>query len=127
MNKKFPIVEVFLSFVSIWWALVLFANSHMIDERIPAYLIELDQMEEYIWGVIFLTAAIMKFTALLTMNKLLRQLGLLASMVLYSLICYGYIASGNTIHTGTGVYFLLTVLAWYGLREVREDDKSKQS
>lgn len=121
MNKTndFPIVEAFLSGVSIWWAVVLVANANFLDNRIPDYMSVFNNIQEIIWASGFIVAAIIKVVGLITMNLWCRKIGLACSMVLYSLVTTGYILSDHIIHTGTGVYFLLTVLAWFGWREVK--------
>lgn len=123
MQRDVPIVEVFLSFVSIWWAVVLFTNKDLLTNRLPDYMQPLSSLQEIGWGFIFLAAAIVKFTGLITLQVWVRRVGLGMSMTIYSLICAGYILSDRLLHTGTGVYFLLTVLAWWGFREVKHYER----
>lgn len=118
-SAEFPIVEAFLSGVSIWWAMVLIANANFLHNRVPEYMGVFTDIEELMWAAAFIVSATVKVIGLITMNVWLRKIGLVCSMVLYSLITTGYILSDHIIHTGTGVYFLLTVLAWFGWREVK--------
>lgn len=123
MTIKIPIAEVFLSGVSVWWAIVLFANANMLNNRLPSYMSEFSVVQEYIWACVFLTGAGVKIIGLITLSLPARKIGLIISMILYSIITTGYILSDQLFHTGTGVYFLLTVLAWWGFREVKENDE----
>jgi hypothetical protein len=114
--KKIPIIEAFLSIISIWWSIVLFNQDDFF--RVPEVFEPLAVIGNG-WGYIFLIAAFLKILGILTEKSWLRKIGLTFSMFLYGLIASGYILSGHGMNTGTGTYFALSVLALYGIREVK--------
>lgn len=105
-----------MSIISIWWAIVLFNRDEFF--RVPKVFEPLAVIEQG-WGFIFLLAAFTKVIGILTEKVWLRKLGLTFSAFLYGLISAGYILSGATMNTGTGVYFALSVLAIWQIREVK--------
>lgn len=118
--RKVPIIELFLSLISTWWAIVLFSNHQMLD-RVPKHYEPLAELQENGWGLIFMVAALIKILGIITERFYLRKVGLFMSMFLYGLISAGHILSGQFLATQTGVYFALSVLALYGVREVRHN------
>lgn len=117
--KKIPIIELFLSLISTWWAIVLFSNEQMLN-RVPKHFEPLAILQENGWAIIFMVAAFVKVLGILTERFWLRRIGLTFSMFLYGLICAGYILSSDVLNTATGVYFALSVLSLWALREVKE-------
>lgn len=115
--NKIPIIEGFLSLVSVWWAIVIFNHDDFF--RVPKVYEGLAVLGKYGWGSIFLLAAFLKILGILTEKIWLRKIGLTFSMFLYGLIASGYILVGDAMDTGTGTYFALSFLALYGVREVK--------
>lgn len=116
--RKVPIIECFLSIVSIWWSIVLFISPAFF--RVPKEFEGLGKIGEG-WGFIFLLAAFLKIYGILAHKRWIRRVGLTFSVFLYALIASGYILAGDAINTGTGVYFALAVLALYQIREVKDN------
>ncbi len=114
--RDVPIVECFLSIISVWWAIVLFFDEGFF--RVPKVYDPLAAIEDG-WGYVFLTAAFLKIIGIILDKNWVRRVGLSFSVFLYALIAAGYILAGDAIHTGTGVYFALAVLALYQIREVK--------
>lgn len=117
--KRIPIVEVYLSCVSIWWAVCLFGNKHTIL-NVPKLLSPFAEFGQSAWASVFLVGAFLKVYGILTEVMWLRKLGLIFSFVLYGLITAGYILSGHLLNPGTGIYFMMTVLALLSNRMVGE-------
>lgn len=124
--KKVPIIELFLSIISFWWAAILFLNHNMFD-NVPSIYERFAAIQEYGWGFIFVTAALFKILGILLENYWLRRIGLSFSFFLYGLISAGYILSSQPLNPGTGVHFALCVLAVWELREVRLNGRNKRS
>lgn len=115
--RSVPVIEGFLSLISLWWAIVLFNQDNFF--RVPKVYEGLATLGKYGWGCVFLVAAFMKILGILLEKRWLRRGGLTFSMFLYGLISAGYILAGDVMNTGTGVYFALSVLAAYECREVK--------
>lgn len=114
--RQVPIVECFLSIISVWWSIVLFNNDEFF--RVPKVFEPLAKIEEG-WGYVFLAAAFLKIIGIILDKYWVRRIGLTFSVFLYALIASGYILAGDGMSTGTGVYFALAVLALYQIREVK--------
>jgi len=122
MISRVPIIELFLSIISLWWAFICFMNPHLFDHLPVTYQIFADISQEKGWGCVFIVAASIKILGILLEKKWMRKLGLTMSAFLYSLIASGFILSGNFLYHSTGTYFALSVLAIWGIREVMERD-----
>lgn len=123
MVRKIPAIEMCLSMISIWWAIVLFNNDEMFN-MLPTRLEGLAGIQESGWAIVFTISAFVKVLGVALMNKGLRKTGLIFSAFLYGLVASGYILADNVLNTGTGVYFSLSVLALWGIREVSLDESS---
>lgn len=122
--RRAPIIELCLSIVSIWWALVLANNDRMFD-NIPVLYRPFEKLtDESGWAFIFIVAAGTKVFGILGNVFWLRKLGLSLSITLYGLISAGFILSKEPFSTGTGTYFALCILAIWALREVRMDART---
>jgi hypothetical protein len=113
-----PIIDLFLSLISVWWAIILFNNEDMLN-HVPRKFETLAQIQETGWALVFTTAAFIKVLGIILEQKALRRIGLYFSAFLYGMICAGYILSPAAFSTSTGVYFALSVLAIWGIREVK--------
>lgn len=111
--------ELFLSMVSIWWAIVLISSPHLFDNVPVIYKGIADVAGEKVWACFFTFAATIKIVGIAINSGPLRKWGLTLSSLFYAAICAGYIWSGAILHAGTGVYFSMTMLALWRLREVR--------
>jgi len=122
MISRIPIIELFLSIISLWWAFICFVNPHLFDRLPELYLVFAEISQEKGWGCIFVVAASIKVLGILLQKSWMRRLGLTMSAFLYGLIASGFILSGQTLSHSTGTYFALSVLAIWGIREVMDRD-----
>lgn len=113
-----PVIDMFLSLISVWWAINLFNNKTMLN-HVPDKFETLAQFQESGWALVFSFAAVIKILGIILDRNSLRTIGLYFSAFLYGMICAGYILSPKAFSTATGVYFALSVLALWGIREVR--------
>lgn len=119
MISRIPIIELFLSIISLWWAFICFSNPHLFDQ-IPQMLNVFAKIsQETGWGCVFIMAALIKVLGILLQKYWLRRIGLFLSMLLYGLITAGFVLSKEPFTHSTGTYFALTVLAMWGAREVK--------
>ncbi len=80
-------------------------------------------MNENGWGYIFLIAFIVHVLSLVwEENHWIRKVALLLAAFLFSLISAAFILSQDPFSTGTGIYFAISILALWGLREVKRSD-----
>lgn len=119
--RKMPDKEASLSLVSIWWAIILFVNDDMFINLPSIFAYVTSFSTQTTWGIIFIIAALIKVIGLITERKYLRLIGLYCSLVLYGLITTGYILSSNPLISGTGVHFVLMLIAYAAIREVKQD------
>jgi len=121
MISRVPIIELFLSIISLWWAFICFTNNHLFDNLPDFYIIFAEISQEFGWGCIFVLAAAIKVFGILLKKSWMRRLGLTMSAFLYGIISAGFILSGHVLVHSTGTYFALSVLAIWGIREVNEN------
>lgn len=122
MISRIPIIELFLSIISLWWACICFGNPHLFDNLPEFYVVFAKVSQEVGWGCVFVAAAAIKVLGILLQKSWMRKLGLTMSAFLYGLISAGFILSGHFLVHSTGTYFALSVLAIWGIREVNEND-----
>jgi hypothetical protein len=116
---KIPIIEVILSIVSAWWAIVLF-NSPDLFERMPTtYSFFSSIANEIQWAVLFFTAALVKIFGILLKRELIRKIGLFMSAVIYGLIAAAYFIGTGWFSIGFGTFAAISVMAFWGIREVK--------
>ncbi|MCM3598728.1 hypothetical protein M4D55_23495 [Metabacillus idriensis] len=113
-----PIVEVVLSLISSWWAIVLFNSPHMFNNLPAIYRFFGDIGQEYLWGCVFLFAALVKILGIIFRKTMLRKFGLFMSAVIYGIISAGYYLGLGFYSIGFGVFFLISFMALWGIREV---------
>lgn len=119
MKSQIPIIELFLSIISLWWAFICFSNPHLFD-HIPQMLNVFAKVSQEVgWGFVFISAALIKILGILLQKYWIRRVGLLLSALLYGLITAGLILSKEPLTHSTGTYFAMTVLAMWGAREVK--------
>lgn len=113
-----PIVEVVLSLISLWWAIVLFNNPDMFNDLPAIYRFFGDIGQEHIWACVFLFAALVKIFGIIFRKAKLRKFGLFMSAVIYGIISAGYYLGTGFFSIGFGVFFLMSFMALWGIREV---------
>ncbi|MGE7880167.1 hypothetical protein [Peribacillus muralis] len=115
---RIPIIEVILSMISSWWAVVLF-NSPNLFNRIPdTYEFFGNIAEEYHWGMLFMTAAIVKIMGIVLRSRWMRKLGLFLSALVYSFIAAAYFLGTGWFSVGFGTFSAISIMALWGIREV---------
>jgi magnesium-transporting ATPase (P-type) len=114
---RVPAIEVTLSLISCWWAIVLFNSPNMFNNLPDLYLFFGEISQETHWGIIFSIAALLKIFGIVLKRNKLRKIGLGFSFVLYGLISAGFFLATD-IHTGSGTYAALSFMALWGIREV---------
>lgn len=122
MNSRVPIIELFLSIISLWWAFICFANNELFDNFPGLFKIFVKIADEKAWGFVFVSAASIKVLGILLRKKWLRKLGLTMSMLLYGIISSSFFLSESPLSISAGTYFAMTVLAIWGIREVKFSD-----
>jgi hypothetical protein len=123
--RKIPIIEMFLSIVSIWWAIILFLSFGMLN-NVPKQLKPFAKLGEMGWGYVFVATTLILILGVILNNRMLRKFGLLLCFFLYGMITAGFILS-DPIRTATGTYFAICLLSIYGLREVGETNAGNGS
>ncbi|KWW17963.1 hypothetical protein AS888_20855 [Peribacillus simplex] len=115
---RIPIIEVILSMISSWWAVVLF-NSPDLFNRLPnTYEFFGNIAKESHWGLLFLTAAIVKIMGIVLKNRWMRKIGLFLSALVYSLIAAAYFLGMGWFSVGFGTFSAISIMALWGIREV---------
>lgn len=117
-----PIVEVVLSLISLWWGIVLINSPNMFDELPDIYRFFGEIGMEYHWACVFFVAAAVKILGIFMRNQRLRKIGLFMSAVIYGIISSGYYLGLGFYSIGFGVFFFLSFMALWGIREVGTRD-----
>lgn len=111
-----------MSIISLWWAFVCFANNKLFDNFPGLFRIFSAIADERAWGFVFVSAASIKVLGILLRKKWIRKLGLTMSMLLYGIISSSFFLSESPLSISAGTYFAMTVLAIWGIREVKFSD-----
>ncbi|MED4116609.1 hypothetical protein P4661_27615 [Priestia megaterium] len=122
MRSRIPIIDMFLSIVSLWWAFICFANNKLFDTFPGLFRIFSQIADEKTWGFVFVSAAFIKIVGVAIQKKWVRKLGLTLSMLLYGIISSSFFLSESPLSISAGTYFAMTVLALWGIREVKFSD-----
>lgn len=115
---RIPIIEVILSVISSWWAIVLLNTPDMFERSPNIYEFFNNVAEEHKWGILFLAAALVKVIGILIRNSWLRKTGLLLSALIYSLIAASYYLGTGWFSIGFGTFSAIAIMAFWGIREV---------
>ena len=122
MNRRrledVPIIEIILSLISTWWAIVFLISPNIFTLRPDTYIGFENIAPEYIWMGTFMIAASIKVIGIFAKINFLRKLGLTMSTIIYALIAYCYFESLGVLTTGFGTYASLSLMALWGIREV---------
>jgi succinate-acetate transporter protein len=113
-----PILEIGLSFISIWWAIVLFLSPRLFDNLPQLYRGFATFSEPYHWGILFLIVAFMNMIGIVFRNHKLRKISLFLTSILFALLSAGFFMGDSVINTGAGVYAVVSFMALWGVREV---------
>lgn len=115
---KIPIIEVTLSLISSWWAIVLFNTPDMFQKSPYIYEFFSSVATEKKWAILFLFGALVKIIGLVFRNRWLRKSGLLISAFIYSLIAASYYLGTGWFSIGFGTFTAIAIMALWGIREV---------
>lgn len=116
--KDVPIIEIILSLISTWWAIVFINIPEIFTLRPKTYAGFADIAPEYIWSIVFIVAASIKIIGIFAKLNFLRKFGLTMSTIIYAFIAYCYIDSLGFLNTGFGTFAALSLMALWGIREV---------
>ncbi|MGP4063104.1 hypothetical protein ACTWPX_20760 [Halobacillus sp. H74] len=98
---------------------ILLVNEDMFNDLPTIYVGVAEIAGQKVWAGIFFFSSMFNVIGMYKDFGKLRRWGLSTLSLLFGMICAGYIWSNAPFHTGTGVYFSLTVLAMWRLREVK--------
>lgn len=115
---KIPIIEIILSMISAWWAMVLFNSPTMFSKLPKTYEFFSAFADEYQWAILFSTGAIVKILGIILQIKWLRKIGLLLSAFIYAMIAAGYYLGTGWFNIGFGTFAAISIMALWGMREV---------
>ena len=113
-----PIIDFILSIISSWWAIVLL-NTDMFIRQPDTYGFFANIATEDQWAIIFIVAAAVKIIGIVINNSLLRKTGLVMSAFIYGLIAYAYMIGIGWFSVGFGTFFAMSIMALWGIREVK--------
>ena len=113
-----PIIEIILSLISTWWAIVFFNSPDIFTLRPKTYEGFAEIAPEYVWMATFIVAATIKIIGIFAKLNFLRKFGLTLSAIIYAFIAYCYLASLGFLNTGFGTFASLSLMALWGIREV---------
>jgi len=116
---RIPIIEVILSIISAWWAVVLFNQQDLFEKLPTTYEFFSSVANEWQWGIVFLVAASVKIFGILLKSEALRKIGLTMSAIIYGLIAAAYYLGSGWFSVGFGTFAALSIMAFWGIREVR--------
>ena len=114
-----PIIEVILSLISSWWAIVFLMSSDLFSEYPGTYAAFSEIAPITWWAVLFIVSALTKVIGIIAHVAWIRKLGLILSAVIYGLISYCYLDSVGWFSIGFGTFFAMSVMALWGVREVK--------
>lgn len=117
-----PTMEIFLSMISLWWALVLFFSGNTFERLPRTYSFFNLVADERAWATVFFIAALIKILGIILRKTLLRKVGLLLSAGIYAMIAGSYFLGVGWFSIGFGTFGVVTVMAIWGIREVEQRD-----
>ncbi|POD46296.1 hypothetical protein BKM15_25995 [Pseudomonas syringae pv. syringae] len=117
---KIPIIEVILSIISSWWAVVLFNSPEMFEKLPKTYEFFEAVGPEHRWAIMFSVAAFIKILGITLKCPLLRKIGLVSSAIIYGLLAAGYYLGAGWFSIGFGTFAAMSLMAFWGVREVGE-------
>lgn len=120
--KRLPIIEIQLSMISLFWAFILFQSQGYFEKAPNVYRVFDKIGPEWLWGIFFLTGALLKITGIAVRNLKLRKIGLFFSVGLYSCVSAGYILGGGFLSLGFFLHITFIFVAIFALKEVEMTD-----
>lgn len=122
--KPVTIVEVIVIYISVGWGLVLITQHGIFAMSENFNKIEMIVRDERILGAVCLLVALVKIVGLIMKKDKIRQIGLLASSVLWVLISASFVVARGSVEFNTGfvVYSGIAVMCLWASKEVRGSD-----
>ncbi|PAF19763.1 hypothetical protein [Terribacillus saccharophilus] len=115
---RIPIIEVVLTIISSWWAVVMFNTPNLFETSPNIYDFFSHFGNEKQLGVVFVVGAGVKIIGLAARKVILRKAGLLISAFIYSMISVAYFMGSGWFSIGFGTFIAIALLALWGIREV---------
>ncbi|WP_210607853.1 hypothetical protein [Priestia flexa] len=122
MYKHYRFIELFLVVITSWWLIVLSLNQTLFHDR-PELFYTFEKVgNQTQWTSVFLLSLLFHLLGLVWEKSFVHKVALIFSTFLYGTIAAGFILSKQPLSTGVGVYFAISLLALWGLREVKSND-----
>jgi hypothetical protein len=115
---RIPIIEVVLTIISSWWAVVLFNSPGLFKESPNIYSFFDQFSNEKHLALVFVVGAVVKIIGLAARIIFLRKAGLLISAFIYAMISVAYFMGSGWFSIGFGTFIAIALLALWGIREV---------
>jgi hypothetical protein len=115
---RIPIIEVVLTIISCWWAVVMFNTPDLFEESPNIYGFFTTFSNEKHLGIVFIVGAAVKIIGLAARKAILRKAGLLISAFIYAMISVAYFMGSGWFSIGFGTFIAIALLALWGIREV---------
>lgn len=119
-RQSIPLLEVSLSFFSIYAAILMFLYPNILDESSGVYENMTAIVPQTTWAVAFLLAALVKVVGLVLKRDGLRRLGLLMSALIYGGIAFSYVMEFPNL--GAGVFFIMSAMAMLSMFYVKHTE-----
>lgn len=119
-RQSIPLLEVSLSFFSIYAAILMFLYPDILDKSSAVYENMTAIAPQMTWGVVFLVAALVKVVGLVLKRNGLRRLGLFLSTLIYGCIAVSYVMEFPNL--GAGVFFIMAVMAMLSMFYVKHTE-----
>lgn len=120
--RKIRIIELTLSIISSWWAIVLFKVPQMFDRQPATYQFFKDIASESQWAIVFMLAALVKIVGMIINVKSMRRVGLIMSVMIYLFIACSYFFGIGWLSIGFGTFLALSFMALWGALKVGDKD-----
>lgn len=118
VRGKVSIIELTLSFISSWWAFVLFNVPHMFIRQPDTYNYFSGIASERQWAIVFMLAALVKIVGMIINSKSMRRVGLIMSVMIYLFIACSYLFGIGWLSIGFGTFLALSFMALWGALKV---------
>ena len=119
-NKRF--IDFFLIVITGWWSIVLFLNERLFQDLPELFYTFQKVGNQNQWVSVFLLSLLFHLLGLLWGKSFIHKVALMFATFLYGTMAAGFILSKQPLSTGVGVYFAISLLALWGLREVKDHE-----
>lgn len=112
-----PTYELTVTTISLLLTITLFIYPETLLKGYASYDIMLEVMPSYMWAIAFFIASMLKGVGLLIDIKILRIVGLVASSILYFIMCLSFASDFPTLSSIT--YGVLSAYAIVAIQQVK--------